>query len=340
MTAPNQRHQKVRNALAHLISDGMGKNPFSPTLLRYCELIRTYDTACNRDRNGCVFAVYGRRKVGKSTLFNTIMGADVLPCKPIPATGSVIDLVRVNRPDYLVACKGKGEPLIRHCETPEEVRGFLEQCAGQKSPCDSVTVSGPFPDAADFVTDKCRLRDTPGAEAYLDNMDCALDERLKEDSAKALKSMRETDCIPLFCLNAQEKEWARESNLYAECFQTRSCLHVVTRIDTDSEDLSHPDVLRRVESCRQALKLPPSETVLKPIVCTGIQPATLKQKRVNIGYGDLVREMQALIDPAKLGNTLCGVADYILQCGRQGLDWEAGCGVDLFLRELECAMKS
>lgn len=109
-------------------------------------------------------------KRGKSTLMNSLLGEAVLPVKPIPTIGFVIDL-RVNhsREDYEIICKdSQGTTLRNLFKKSEGVRDFLNRYATQDSPFQSVCITGPFPDARSFLTEGCTLRDTPGAEALLD----------------------------------------------------------------------------------------------------------------------------------------------------------------------------
>lgn len=324
-------HENIRNALAQLVASGRLNGSETPSLLRCDRLINFYDMVSKKQEDGCVFAVYGSPKMGKSTLFNSIIGADVLPRRPIPTTGSVIDLRKKARKDYEVVCKRNGEPYWKHFKTPEMVCEFLDTYATQDNPCDSVFVTGPFPDAAEFITEQCVLRDTPGAEAILDATDRVVDERLKEDSSKTLQSLQEP-CIPLFCVSAKTIGQKQDLDFYSNYFQGRCCLHVITRIDGINEDLESQEVLNIKDDFRHTFGIFPSETIPAPVVCTGIKDAASGCTRVNIGLEDLAREMQNLISLPKLGDDLRNVADYIL---RHDIDWDAGYDKEILFAQLE-----
>lgn len=327
------QYQAIRDILAQLVACGWREKSVTPSLLRCDDLIRVYDLACNKLKNGCIFAVYGSPKVGKSTLFNSILGADVLPRRSDPTTGSIIDLKReVERSEYWVTCVRHEDPCYQSFKSPEMVCSFLDKHATQDDPCDYVSVVGPFPDAASFVSDKCVLRDTPGAEALLDTTDRVVDDRLREDSNKALQSIDDELCIPLFCVSAHALGQEQDKDFYAKYFQARCCLHVLTHIERVALDLGSEKVQKAKDTFMRRFDIIPSEVTPGPIACTGIKDAPGGETRVNIGLDNLVREMKDFISVEKLGLRLHKLAEHIQHAG---IDWDAGYDKELILNQLE-----
>lgn len=322
-----QLYNDLRDTIAQLVFLGNQSGKATDTLQRYQELISLYDTVCKIDSDGCVFAVYGSPKMGKSTLFNSIMGAEVLPNHPIPTTGSIIDLKKdKERRDYEVTCKRNGKPFTNHFREPKQVCEHLDKYATQKNPFNSVTVTGPFPDAADFVTDKCILRDTPGAEACMDTTARDVDDLLRRDSQTALASLNEP-CIPLFCVNAKTIGQGQDRDFYQKYFKNRFCLHVLTHIDAISQDIDSQEVLKNKDDFMEKFDIIQAENEPKPIVCTGIRDMPGGDTMVNIGKEGLVAAMKKLISPTELGKIIRDIAVYIRD---NGVDWKK-CGQEQLL---------
>lgn len=329
----DEEYQGVRDILAQLVACGWREKSVTNSLQRCDDLIRVYDLACNKRERGCIFAVYGSPKVGKSTLFNSILGTDVLPRRADPTTGSIIDLKReVAKSEYSVTCVRHGDSCWQSFKTPEMVCSFLDKHATQDNPCDYVSVVGPFPDAAAFISNKCVLRDTPGAEALLDTTNRVVDDRLREDSNKALQSIDDELCIPLFCVSAKSIGQEQDKEFYNKNFQKRCCLHVVTHIEHVTPETGGEEEQAVKEDFMLKFKITPTEATPSPIVCTGIKDAPGGETRVNIGLDNLVREMQDFISVEELGKSLVKVANHIL-C--DGIDWDVGYDKELIFKQLE-----
>lgn len=314
-------YQEIRNTIAQIVSHGRMAGVSSNSLDRYYELVRLYDTACRKREDGCLFAVYGSPKMGKSTLFNSLVQEEVLPCRPIPTTGSIIDLKKdAERTNYEVVCERQGVHVYNHFESPERVCEFLDKYATQHSPCDSVLVTGPFPNAVSFVSHNCTLRDTPGAEAMVGETERVVDERLQRDSETALQSLKDP-CIPLFCVSAQTIGQKQDRDFYEKFFKNRCCLHVLTHIDAVSTDMNCQDVLDVTDDFRRNFNIFPGDDNPNPVICTGITGVPDGATMVNVGFDDLVREMENYISTDKLGEMLCNVARHILD---HPVDWDLG----------------
>ena len=315
---PTPHAAELRDALALLIARA-GKSledssKSSPSLQRYQELVRLYDLASKREDQGCIFAVYGSPNMGKSTLLNSLLDEAVLPVKPIPTTGSVIDL-RVNhsREDYEVICKDCQGTLRRNLfKESEGVCDFLNRYATQDSPFQSVCITGPFPNAQKFLTEGCTLRDTPGAEALLDRESGrVIDERLRADSEKALASISK-DMIPLFCVSSDTLGQQQDMDFYDKYFRNRCCLHILTRIDQRTKEVGSQEALDAINDFCEKFNIIPSADHPKPVVCTGIDGKAQGQRFVNLGLEELEKEMLGFISPARLETTLLELARFIL----------------------------
>ena len=320
MNTDLSKYCAVRDELAKLVAVGRRDASPSGTLNRYYDLLRLFDITCNRSKDGCVFAVYGSPKTGKSTLFNSLMGEAVLPACPIPTTGSIIDLRKdTKRSDYEVDCRRNGG--ISHRNYFPDTRGvcdFLKKYATQKTPCEKVIVTGPFPKAASFISHRCSLRDTPGAEALLDTETRVVDDRLREDSEKTLASLKEP-CVPLFCVSARTIGQQQDMDFYSAHFRSKCCLHVITHIDAVSTDLGDPAVTAKAERFREVFGVFPSSDCPNPIVCTGILNRPGGDRFVNIGLQELCDEMKVFLDPSGLGARILDTATFVLN---HGIDWD------------------
>lgn len=327
-----EKYERIRDAIARMVYWGNLSGAKSGTLTRYNELVRLYDTACAKKQEGCLFAVYGSPKMGKSTLFNSVMGESVLPCHPIPTTGSIIDLKKdANKKFYEVDCKLNGVSNRNRFETPSDVCEFLDLHATQNSRFDSVSVCGPFPHAMPFMSHNCTLRDTPGAEAMLGETDREIDELLEKDSKRAIKSLDDT-CVPLFCVSAKTVGAVQDYEFYNRFFRDRCCLHVLTHIDAISRDVESNDTQAVVDNFMRVFGILPSMDDPRPIVCTGIKNVPEGDTMVNIGLKGLVHEMENFISQEELGKRLHNVALYILQ---NDIDWDVGAEKGILFATLE-----
>lgn len=308
-----KRADRLRDTLAALVASGYRLKGPEKLLNRYSALIRLYDTASTKDKKGCIFAVYGSPKMGKSTLFNSLMGENVLPVKPIPATGTVIDLIKDKRKsNYEVACQGE-HTLINTFATPDDVCRFLNTYATQGSTFDSIKVTGAFPNAREFLTQRCILRDTPGAEARFNNEEEAggsSNENLKADSEKAFASLKE-NCIPLFCVSAETIGQKEDVTLYDEYFRDLCCLHILTHIDKRTKDTQSAEAMAAGNEFRKKFSILPSADAPNPIVYTGISNKAGGQKFVDLGLDELEEEMKGFTSPETLEHKLRDIAVYL-----------------------------
>lgn len=286
---------KLRNALADILS----RCPNDTSHLRQLcvNLVEIYDASSSRRYIG----VYGQQKAGKSTLFNSIVGEEVLPVKAIPTTGSIIDLIRNERvSDYTVTAYRKQAPFPRKFSTAEEVCAYLDKVATQKDPFDKVEVEAAFINARSFMTSGCVLRDTPGAIA---NPEDALADRLKEDSEKAIASLNEV-CIPIFCVNGEVIGSQDDMDLYSTYLRDRLCLHVITHSDGGK----NKDVVADFD---EKFGIYHDNISENPIICTGKK--NRKSPFVDIGLAELASQINAFLDEASLSAKMLKMAEYILQ---------------------------
>ncbi len=311
---PTPHATELRDALSLLIASAFSASPSSKSLQRYQELIHLYDMAAKREEQGCIFAVYGSPNMGKSTLLNSLVGEAVLPVKPIPTTGSVIDLrVDRSRKDYKVVCRGSDGVLLRNqFRESEEVCDHLNRYATQDSPFQSVSITGKFPEAKAFLTERCTLRDTPGAEALLNGeSERIVDKRLRADSEKALASISK-EIVPLFCVSSETIGQQQDVDFYNKYFRNRCCLHILTRIDKRTDNVESQEALNAKNDFFMKFKIIPSDDHPAPVVCTGITGKSQGQRFVNLGLDQLEKEMLGFISPARLEKTLLNLARFIL----------------------------
>lgn len=319
-------YDDLRDAFAAIVAVGRRAHAQSETLERFYHLLNLYDAVCGKKQKGCVFAVYGIPNMGKSTLLNSLMGESILPESPIPTTGSVIELQKDDNHDgYNVVCWRNGHPEYPYvCKDAESVYSFLDKHATQDNPCESIRITGRFPNARQFMTDGCILRDTPGVEAALQaEIECPVDERARADSDKALASI-DDNCIPLFCVNAQTIGQQEDKKLYDRYFTHRCCLHVLTHIDSRSEDVRSPEAQSAIDDFAKKFGIFPSSIDPKPVVCTGINKHSDGNRFVNIGLDELEEKMKSFL-PEQLQQRLFKVSQFILDEKEKDvhiIDWE------------------
>lgn len=293
---------RLRDVLAIILS----RHPNDTSHLRQLcvNLVEIYDASSSRRYIG----VYGQQKAGKSTLFNSIVGEEVLPVKAIPTTGSIIDLIRNERAsDYTVTAYRNQAPFPRKFSTAAEVCAYLDKVATQKDPFDKVEVEAAFENACSFMTSGCVLRDTPGAIADPED---ALADRLKEDSQKTIASLDEV-CIPIFCVNGDAIGSQDDKNLYDAYLRDRLCLHVITHRDGDDNTGSIADFDEKFGIYHDKI-------AENPVICTG--KSTRKKPFVDIGLKELAGQISAFLDEASLSVKMLKMAEYIMQ-KQEELPW-------------------
>lgn len=256
-----------------------------------------------------IIGVYGRPKMGKSTLLNTILGEAILPVGPDPTTGSVIDIKRRDRDDYELICtvSQRGSILI-HLPTVKAVRDYLTMHGSQQNPFDYIGISGPFPHAMPFMKNNYILRDTPGFERlYAEQVS---NERLEEDTQKTIASLDEPD-VYLFCLEAATCENGADLDLYNEYFRSRFCVHVLTKV----EDVSDKDLIDLKNRFKQKFQLLPSDFDSKPLVCTGISNRTENDgdSFLNIGKEKLGDYVSKYLSPEDILARVLAICRFIIK---------------------------
>lgn len=319
-------YDDLRDAFAAIVAAGRRTDAQTETLERFYHLLNLYDAVCGKKQKGCVFAVYGIPNMGKSTLLNSLMQESILPVKPINTTGSVIELQKdENRDDYKVVCWRNGHSAYpNYFSDAQSVCSFLDKHATQNNPCESITITGPFPNACRFMTDGCILRDTPGVEAALEaESERPVDARLRADSDKALASIGD-NCIPLFCVNAQTIGQQQDKEFYDRYFTHRCCLHVLTHIDSRSDDIRSIETQSAIDDFAEKFGIFPSAIDPKPVVCTGIKNHAEGNRFVNIGLDELEESMKDFL-PEQLQQRLFKVSQFILDEKEKDvhiIDWE------------------
>lgn len=290
--------KELRDSLAEALSRDSAKKP---QLKGLCvNLVQMYDATTPGKRR--YIGVYGQQKAGKSTLFNSIVGEEVLPVSDTPTTGSLIDLVR--NPDakaYVVSGYRNGEQSVpKSFSTAKATSDYLAMVAAQVDPFDRVTVEAPFPHSNKLMSAWCVLRDTPGAIA---NPEDALQERLKEDSRKTLASLDEV-CIPVFCVNAETVGAADDLELYNNHLKNRLCLHVLTHQDGGAKD-------ETIQDFYEKFHIVPDLISENPVICTG--KTDMGKPYVDIGLEELTMRMEAFLDRESLANKMLSMAQFICQ---------------------------
>lgn len=279
----------------------------------YTSLLNTYRSITqNKD---VVIGIYGRPKMGKSTLLNTILGAQILPVSAIPMTGSVIDVKRDNeRSNYELFCKvDQSRTVYLELPTAEEVRDYLTRHGSQEDPFSHIEISGPFPDALPFMKSNYILRDTPGFERLLtsETAEGTINKRLAEDTDKTIASLDRPD-IYLFCVSADTPGQAEDVKLYDDYFRNRFCVHIMTHC----EDRPAETITRLKNKFYREFRLLPDYVDKKPLVCTGISGYAEREDDdlvLDFGVDDMVSEVENSLDPKKILERILAISRFIIE---------------------------
>ena len=290
---------------------------------RYQSLIELYDAILkDEDTEDFRIGVYGCPKKGKSTLLNSLLGAEILPNAPIPSTSSVINLYRREKEElYEINCyaqEGSDKNTV-HRGGPEEVRGYLETNGshqGDSPKWDKIEVLGPFPNASLKLKSNFVLQDTPGAEAFAaalgeeasSGREEHMDPKLKEDSKRAIASIDQAK-LHLFCVACNNIGNESDRKFYEEYFSERACVHVLTHKDRDPRDK-----VEIIDEYKNRMGLVDNEEAVMRIVLTGIKDyATSSSKMINIGKEDLIGAILESVDPKALIGKMRQIAKFV--CG-------------------------
>lgn len=297
-------HNLSARVLRHIDASrsyGMTK-AYTSLLSSYRKLIQDEDV---------IIGVYGRPKMGKSTLLNTILGESILPVGVIPTTGSVIDIKRRNTSDYEVistVSQSEDGPIPIHLPTAKEVRDYLVRHGSQKDPFSSIVISGPFPNAMSFMKNNYVLRDTPGFERLSEGQ--VRSERLEEDTKKTIASLDEPD-VYLFCVSAKTTGSNEDLVLYNEYFRSRFCVHVMTH----AENIPNENLIKLKNKFNQGFLLRPSDFDSKPLVCTGIRnrAESVGDTFLDFGKENLEEAVRKYLSPEDILTRILAICRFIIE---------------------------
>ena len=258
-----------------------------------------------------IIGVYGRPKMGKSTLLNTILGESILPVGVIPTTGSVIDIKRSDESDYKListVSQSEDDAIPIHLPTAKDVRDYLVRHGSQKDPFSSIEISGPFPNAMSFMKNNYVLRDTPGFERL--SKEQVSSERLEEDTKKTIASLDEPD-VYLFCVSAETPCNTGDLSLYNEYFRSRFCVHVMTH----SEDIPDKSLIKLKNEFNQRFLLRPSDFDSKPLVCTGIRNRAESDDDTFLDFGkeNLEEAVSKYLSPEDILTRILAICRFIIE---------------------------
>ena len=297
-------HNLCARVLRHIdASRGYGMTKaYTALLSSYRKLIQGEDV---------IIGVYGRPKMGKSTLLNTILGESILPVGVIPTTGSVIDIKRRNTSDYEVistVSQSEDGPIPIHLPTAKDVRDYLVRHGSQKDPFASIEISGPFPNAMSFMKNNHILRDTPGFERLSEEQ--VSSKRLEEDTKKTIASLDEPD-VYLFCVSAETPCNTGDLSLYNEYFRSRFCVHVMTH----AEDIPDKSLIKLKNEFNQRFLLQPSDFDSKPLVCTGIRNRAESDDDTFLDFGkeNLEEAVSKYLSPKDIQARILAICRFILE---------------------------
>lgn len=312
-----QKHSKsedtgLRNALALVVYYIRPED--SKLRRRYSSLIALYDKISDQDAENkpLSIGVYGCPNKGKSTLLNSLLGEEILPDKAIPTTSSIITLRRdKDREDYEVNCYAEdGDKRTVHFENSSEVSKDLAQWGshqGKDPRWATIDVIGPFPHASKKLNPNFILRDTPGAEAYASEEEQGhrMEEDLKRDSERALKSIERTD-LHLFCVSCEAIGNESDKRFYDKFFTERACIHVLTKRDKREDDDT-----KIQDDYKNKMELADNEEAIMKIVLTG--KSGTHDRFINIGREDLIDSICECLDPQFLIDKMRQIARFIVK---------------------------
>ena len=190
---------------------------------------------CDSDRPKTI-GFFGGQKRGKSTLINCLIGVDLLPTSPIPATSVIVEIKNntdLGPNEYNVRMDtGDGAVIIRESKMPlGTLKQLLENFGTRSGDCklniERIVIEGLFSES-DILKNGGILLDTPGCEMAFEDVS----QQNSKDSILAMNALKGSQVV-LFVERIDYCESKSSQTLFEEEVKKMSPIFVASFKDKD-----------------------------------------------------------------------------------------------------------